>query len=174
MFKLLEIINLVNTVIMVYLFSINNKYGWLLSMFSCLLFAFIYYNNGLLFQFGVQFIFMFQAIVAFFFTKINNKQNYWIYVFYFIIPISLILFIDHEPDKMSLVYYDSFLMLLALVANQMLIHKKDDAWYVWLLFDILSMLLCIHLHLYITFILYIVLSIISIKTIIINHNKQFN
>ncbi len=167
----LEIINSVLTIISVYLLSKNNRNGWLLSIISCITMEFIYGENKLLYQMSIQIIFSIQSGIAFnkWDVKLEEslKKINLIYslLFYFIISLSCLFFRKHN----IIAFIDLFLMFISLVANHLLIYKKMSSWYLWLLFDIISIILFVYLELYITVMLFIILTIICIKTILDSH-----
>lgn len=169
----IEIVNFILSILSVYLLSKNDKRGWVLSIFVCLVMAYIYHEKSLWYQFVIQFVFLIQSIIAYF--KWSKQLEYHlkkasmtkIITFYSVFILVSLYWVNND----TLSYVDLLLMFISLVANHLLIYKKAISWYLWLLFDIISIILCLYLSLYITVVLFIILMFICLKTIITNYEK---
>ncbi len=164
----LEIINCILTILSVLFLSKENKIGWLLSAIVCLTIAYIYKSNGLWFQFSIQFLFLVQSIFAYFkwsdkiVSSLRKIDIYSVVIGYLLLSIVSLYWVDNT----WLSYVDLLLMFISLVANHLLIYKNNNSWYLWAIFDIISILVCLYLQLYITVLLFSVLGVICIKTIV--------
>ncbi len=171
----LEIINCILTILSVFFLSKEKKVGWLLSAIVCLTIAYIYKENQLWFQFSIQFLFFAQSIVAYFkwndkiVTKLQNVDICSVVIGYLALSIVSLYWIDGKLVS----YIDLLLMFISLVANHLLMFKNNNSWYLWLLFDIISIMLCLYLELYITTVLFFVLGIICIKTILTQSKLEY-
>jgi nicotinamide mononucleotide transporter len=168
---IIEFLNFILTIISVYLLSKDNRYGWVVSLLGGCTTAYIYIYNDLPFQTLIQTIFALQSFIAFLKWRVPPMEIKTIkilhYVFLYLIIIVACLGFYKKHDFLSIV--DFFLMFLSLVANHLLIYKKISSWYLWLLFDIISIILFVYLGLYITVALFVILTIICVKTILDSH-----
>lgn len=166
----LEIINCILTIISVYLLSKEDKIGWIVSVAVCLTMAYIYYDKELWYQCGIQFIFLIQSIIAYlkWDKKVNEsiKNANGITIILVYLGISLLSLVWVKNNFLS--YTDLTLMFISFIANHLLIYKIKSSWYLWLVYDIISIALCLYLELYITVFLFIILTLICLKTILSN------
>lgn len=161
----LEIINCILTIISVYLLAKDNRYGWILSIVVCITMGYIYVEEKLWYQGTIQIIFLLQSILAYFKwsewveKKIMNMSINTVMLFYFLTTSFFLYSIEHK----WLSFLDLFLMFISFIATHLLIIKNKYSWYLWLFYDIISILLCIYLKLYVTVGLFFVLGIICIN-----------
>lgn len=168
---ILEILNCLVIISSVYFLSKNNKIGWLLSILGCISMCIIYNNNNLIYLSLLQIVFIIQSILAYYDIERFNKylSSNWLIIFYTCISL-LLLSTKQTSNILSII--DILLVYISLLANHLMMNKKYISWYLWILYDIISIILCLYLKMYMVLTMFIILMCISVITVIKIENEK--
>lgn len=179
---MIEIFAIAFTLLCVLLMSRKHFLSWHIGIIGILLYAIVFFENQLYLSFGLQFIFLTQSILGIFkwnkyriknkviSDNLSFKQTYnWIILFLILYSISSILIYFYGNN--NLLYIDAIATCGSIIANQMLVYRKGEAWYVWSLVNITYIILFTFIGLYYSIILYVILLFISFNGIK-NWNKR--
>lgn len=147
--SLLELSGVISGILCVYLAAKNNIWSWPLAIISVSIYTFIFFEEKLYADAGLQIYFLFTNIYGWYFwskkssssikTPINlaTKKILWIstasiVIFTFLLGTFLI-----KSTDASLPYIDSFCTACSLVAQFFLARKIIETWLIWIFVDII-------------------------------------
>jgi nicotinamide mononucleotide transporter len=174
---IVEILAAILTLWCVYLTTKRNLIQWPVGIWAVVLYAIVFLNARLYADFILQGIFAIQGVIGFivwyqnrevnksYITKVErltNKQRV-----FFLIPILIsyfiIAYIFKTYTNASLPYVDSMTAVLSLVANQLLVKRKIENWYLWIFVDFVYVGMFLFKGLYVSSGLYLILLFLAIK-----------
>lgn len=169
---MIEVVAVIFSLICVYLTTIQNVWCWLTGMIGVTAYFFLFLQNHLYAETGLQVVFFLQSAYGWYNWKRKNSRlrvkeisnTRFIFNLILIIILSCILGVylkDYTDSKMPLM--DSFAAITSLFANQMLVKKKLQAWVLWVVVDILLIIIFIKTQMYLSIILYLVFMALSIN-----------
>jgi nicotinamide mononucleotide transporter len=97
--------------------------------------------------------------------KLSNKEKV-IYIAPVVIMYLAVSYLLSTYTNTSVPYIDSLVATLSLFANYLLVRRKVESWWVWIVADIIYIGLFISMGLYVSSALYFVLLLISFKGLI--------
>jgi nicotinamide mononucleotide transporter len=166
----IEILAVITGIISVILTIKQNVYCWFFGLISCVLLSIYFFNVHFYGQMTLQIVSIVQCIYGWVrWYKIDNKEVTSIGIersFYFII-ISICLGIIFtnitQPEKDIWFYLDGAGGIIALLATYLLVLKKIEAWWIFMINNVMIFTLCIHQGIYYIAGLNLIYFIISIK-----------
>jgi len=174
-----EIGAVITTLLCVYLLNRKKTLGWLFGIFGAALFFIVFIQEDLLFQSGLQVVYLAQSVYGWWSWKKEDKKkpkmmDNWIVAIAIVevLVISAVL-VSIIPSLSGLgAFLDVLTTLLALLATYYLSKKIIQSWYLWVLINILMLALFILQGLWIATGMEIILLIIAINASI-NWTKEF-
>ena len=94
--------------------------------------------------------------------KLSNKERF-VYITPVLILYLIVSYFLSKYTNSAIPYIDSLVATLSLFANYLLVRRKIESWWIWILVDVIYVGLFISQGLYVSSALYLVLLIISIK-----------
>ncbi len=176
----LEIPAAIFTLLSVWYATERNIWSWLVGICAVCLFAFIFYKTNLYANFTLQGIFFIQGIagiiVWYHNREINEKNKYiktkieklsnkerFVYITPVLILYLIVSYFLSKYTNSAIPYIDSLVATLSLFANYLLVRRKIESWWIWILVDVIYVGLFFSQGLYVSSVLYLVLLIFSIK-----------
>jgi nicotinamide mononucleotide transporter len=161
----------------VYLTTKRNIWQWPIGIWAVVLYAIVFLNARLYADFILQGFFAIQGVIGFIVwyqnrevnrsyiikvERLTNKQRGWFIAFtvaaYFVIA-----YIFKHYTNASLPYIDSLAALLSLAANQLLVKRKIESWYLWIAVDLIYIGMFLYKGLIVSSGLYVILLFLAIK-----------
>lgn len=147
--SLLEILGVISGILCVYLAAKNKVWSWPLAIISVLIYAFIFFEEKLYADAGLQIYFLFTNIYGWYFwtrksdteikTPINSASKKLI--IFSILSVLLFTFLLgtflYKSTDASFPYIDSFCTACSLVAQFFLARKIIENWLIWIFVDII-------------------------------------
>jgi len=166
----LEIIAVTAGIISVFLTIKQNINCWLFGLVSCICLTFFYEQIHFYGQMILQLVSIVQCIYGYInWNKIDNKNVGKIGIKKSLTLIAMcmllgVLFtIATNTNNDNWLYLDGVGGIIALLATYLLIIKKIEAWWIFMINNITLIVLCIHQHIYAIAFLNVLLFIISIS-----------
>lgn len=164
----MEIIAVLFSLISVWLTSKDNIWCWPTGIIGVISFAYLFYTKAEWSNVGLQFIFLYQSISAWInwkkpsvkITKIR-KEDFEKLVYEFFILGSLVYAFSLITSSTQPLL-DSVTTSLSIAGMFLLVHKNIEAWYCWILADILYVILFLKDELYLSSFIYIVFLVMAI------------
>ena len=169
----MEIVAVLFSLISVWLTSKNKIWCWPTGIVGILAFAYLFYTKGEFANFWLQGLFLIQSIYAW----INWNKNIEIkslkkidlfIILTFLTPTLLI--VSYLTTESAHPVLDTITTTLSIFGMFLLLFKKIEAWYFWIVADILYMILFIQNQLYLSSLIYFIFLILSVQGLI-NWNK---
>lgn len=168
--SLIELLGSIFTIISVLFATYENKYTWISSILGVICYGIIYFNTGLYPDVVLQLFYLyisFKGLQKWFFQKLTIKnlpRNYIKYSLYTSIILTFFLF------NISFLFSNNYLILLfnsissslSIIATVLLVYKKYETWYFWILVNIICIIVYFFSGLYLISIVYIILLINAI------------
>jgi nicotinamide mononucleotide transporter len=165
---ILEIIAAITTVLSAYYSIYRNKNTWLFGIISCITLSVLYADSKSWYQVIVQVVFVIQSIVGLvLWNKSSNPENRIKRLG--IINTCVLLFLINIISGLLYVIIPefgligSYILSYALMANTLLALKYIENWLFWLVFDVSSICFDLYNGLYLTAVMYLVLSVMVIS-----------
>ena len=163
----MEIIAVIFSLLSVWLTSKNNIWCWPIGIVGVLGFAYLFYTKGEWGNLTLQFIFLVQSIDGWLnwnkpSTKVSKirKDELYSHIMGLIVLGTVISLITTISGSTHIVL-DTITTTLSIAGMFLLIHKKLEAWYLWLVADILYVVLFLQNELYISSLVYFVFAILA-------------
>ena len=182
--SLLEISGVISGILCVYLAARNNIWNWPLAIISVLIYTFIFFEEKLYADAGLQIYFLFTNIYGWYFwTKKSTEYNKTpvsfaskkliflsiLSIFLFTFLLGTFLF---ESTDAAFPYIDSFCTACSLVAQLCLARKIIENWLIWIFVDIIYIGVYIIKELHLTAGMYAIYVLIAIMGYI-NWKKEY-
>lgn len=139
---------------------------WLIGNISASFYAYIFWNEKLYADFGLQLFFILQGFYGMFSWKKRRIVSAKKTDFYFLMWMGCIgcflLYTILQKTDASYPLIDSILSVFSLVANQCLVFKWRQSWLLWALLDAMYVGLFLHRELYYSCALYCILLFLAI------------
>lgn len=162
----MEIAAVILTLLCVWTTFLDKRYSWLIGMAACMVYAWVFWQNKLYADFGLQIIFFAQSIIGFINWKTVKKReadpNKFIHLVligvlcWFVMYVLLLTYTDAVAPAV-----DSFLSVASLLANHALVLHWRQAWLAWMVIDVIYVGLFIFREMWWSAILYIALAFIA-------------
>lgn len=170
MTHILEIVGTIFTLVCVWLAGKEKWLNWPIGIVACISFFFLFLQTDLYFQAGLQILFIIQSFFGWYNWKkkdaLEVSWNHWnkeTYIAIITLVIALNIIIISNYHTLGLVPLDVLTSLISVVAVYLLSRKKLNAWFWWIVADILMIILYISTGLYLTSLLYLILTGLAIK-----------
>jgi nicotinamide mononucleotide transporter len=169
--NLIEIIAVLFTFISVYLTIRGNILCWSTGLVGITFYSILFYQNNLLADLGLQFVFFIQSIIGWINWKrtklelkptILSKMGRIIITNSTIILYFIILMITIRLEG-NMPILDSAVATLSIIAMTLLIFKKIESWFFWILNDIILISIFISTGLYLSAFIYLIFLIMATK-----------
>lgn len=171
----LEVVAIIFTLTCVYLTSKQNILCWPFGIVGVIAFFLIFLSEELYFQTGLQVVFLTQSAYGWYmWNKGKGGDNLpvtsleWKVVKdtsnVIAISLALVIFLIKNPSNLDFV--DAVSSGLSILATWYLVHKKIEAWIVWMIVNILLFGVMLYQGIYLIAGLEVVLFIISLKAFI--------
>lgn len=147
--NLLELFGVLTGILCVYLAAKNNRWSWPFAIISVIIYAFIFFEQKLYADAGLQFYFLFTNIYGWYYwsknlgdnvktpiTFVSKKIVYISIISILIFTFLLGTFLIKRTDA-SFPYIDSFCTACSLVAQFFLARKIIENWLIWIFVDII-------------------------------------
>ena len=164
----MEIIAVLFSLVSVWLTSKNKIWCWPTGIIGILAFAYLFYTKGEWGNLVLQFVFLLQSIDGWTnwnkpTTKVSKirKDELYSHIMGFIVLSTLVSILTTISGSTHIVL-DTVTTTLSIAGMFLLIHKSLEAWYCWILADILYVILFLENKLYLSSIIYIVFLIMAI------------
>jgi len=169
----MEIIAVLFSLISVWLTSKNKIWCWPTGIIGILAFAYLFYTKSEFANFWLQGLFLAQSIYAWINWNKNNeikslKKTEFFEILSYLAPTLLI--VSYLTIESTHPILDTITTTLSIFGMFLLLFKKIEAWYFWIVADILYIILFIQNQLYLSSFIYLVFLILSIQGLI-NWNK---
>lgn len=164
---MIEIAAVVFSLVSVYLGGKNNILTWPIGILGITMYSILFYNSNVFGNALLQIIFLIQSIYGW--SKWNNDRKIGILpinksIKNILLALSTSLIISYilyiSGSKNSL--FDGFTTGLSIIALILMIYKKIDCWYYWIIIDILFVVFFIKLELYLSSITYFIFLLLAI------------
>lgn len=156
---------------------VNRKiWAWPLNIVAVILYFFVFKEQSLYFDMGLQVVFFFQSLYAWYNWKnnvdVNNKINDILLlkrkIFLFHISGLIILsfvfgYILFSMTDDPIPYLDAFTAFGAILANTYIMNRIYQGWIIWVVVDIAFLFICYKQDLWFSFGLHSFLTILSMK-----------
>lgn len=163
--NLLEVIGVITGLLCVYLAALNNIWNWPIAVISVGIYIFIFYDNHLYADMGLQFYFMVMNFYGWYFWSRKPKSDKKTPVLLItnkeilisiaaIVLFTIILGSGLKYTTASYPYLDSFCTACSLIAQVFLARKVLENWLIWIFVDIIYVGVYIFKHLDLTAIMY--------------------
>lgn len=168
----IQILATLTGVVSIYYTVKQNILCWLFGIISNVLLFYYFYNIELYGQTLYQIVSITQCIVGWYYwkhketheiTKLSNKHYWSLFIVSCIVGSVFGLYIDNFSILSS---YDGMTLSLGILAVILLILKKIDSWFIYMIMNILTIIICIYKGVYgvaILNVLYFVMSIWGYK-----------
>ncbi|WP_395810198.1 nicotinamide riboside transporter PnuC [Daejeonella sp.] len=182
--SLLEISGVISGILCVYLAAKNNIWNWPLAIISVLIYTFIFFEEKLYADAGLQIYFLFTNIYGWYFwTKKSTEYNKTpvsfaskkliflsiLSIFLFAFLLGTFLF---KSTDAAFPYIDSFCTACSLVAQLFLARKIIENWLIWIFVDIIYIGVYLIKDLHLTAGMYAIYVLIAIMGYI-NWKKEY-
>jgi nicotinamide mononucleotide transporter len=147
---MIEISAVIMTLLCVYLLNLKKTIGWLFGILGAALFFMVYLNSDLLFQTGLQVVYVLQSAYGWWIwnkdknelklKEVGKVSTYMDVGLAVLFSVAVMLYFDVRTLNSFL---DVLTTVLALVATYYLSKKIVEAWTLWVLVNILLIGLCI-------------------------------
>jgi nicotinamide mononucleotide transporter len=169
--NLIEIIAVLFTFISVYLTIKGNILCWSTGLVGITFYSILFYQNNLLADLGLQFVFFIQSIIGWINwkkPKLDLKPTWLSYaqrgiVINLTILTYMIIFIITNRLGGNLPILDSAVATFSIIAMTLLIFKKIESWFFWILNDIILISIFISTDLYLSAFIYFTFLIMATK-----------
>jgi nicotinamide mononucleotide transporter len=173
----IEIFAALLTLLCVYLTTKGKLLSWPVGIWAVILYAVVFWHTKLYADFILQGIFAIQGVIGFLLwyykgevkdnsitkvEKLTNKQRV-IYLIPILIAYLIIAYIFKTYTNASLPYIDSMTAVLSLVANQLLVKRKIENWYLWIFVDLVYVGMFLFKGLFVSSFLYLILLGLAVK-----------
>ena len=164
-----EIFSLVFGIISVYYTIKQDILCWVFGIISCFLLGVYFLQSGFYANFILQIAYIIQSFIGIInWKKTDNKivKHFGILKTLSFIPLSIVLgliFTHLTIPNNNILYLDGISGFIALYATYLLITKKLEAWWVFILSNILIIILTLHQGLYYLALYYMILIIMDIS-----------
>jgi nicotinamide mononucleotide transporter len=161
----MEIVAVLFSLISVWLTSKNNILCWPTGIIGIIAFSCVFYTKGEFANFWLQGLFLVQSIYAWINWGKNNDIKYLKKTEIFNISIYLIptlFIISYLTIKSTHPVLDTITATLSIFGMFLLLFRKIEAWYFWILADILYIILFLKDDLYLSSLVYIIFLVMSI------------
>lgn len=170
----LEIAGFITCIVCVYLNIKQNIWGWPVGMASIIIFGFVFFDAKLYANMALQVFFMFFSIKGLLLWNTKSKHGLelqigyttkkeWLYLAIgtaFFTGI-LVGFLDKYTDS-DTPFLDAITTLVSIAAQILLGKKRIENWFLWLFVNVIIVYLCYQKQLYISSVLYIILTFMAI------------
>jgi nicotinamide mononucleotide transporter len=172
--SLLEWVGTISGFICIYLATKASIWNWPISIISVVAYGFLFFENKLYGDTGLQLYFLFTAFYGWYFwlkkkpseqdkpiTLLSFKQ--WVFAAAATIVLTLLLslYLKSYTDT-DVPYIDGFCTAMSFVAQLMMTRKILENWILWIIVDICYVPLYFHKNLALTAVLYFVLVILAV------------
>lgn len=164
----MEIIAVLFSLISVWLTSKDKIWCWPTGIIGVISFACLFYTKGEWANVGLQFIFLFQSISAWInwknpSVKISKiRKDDFVGLVYVLIILGVFVYSFSLIANSTQPLLDSVTTSLSIAGMFLLVHKNIEAWYCWILADILYVILFLKDELYLSSFIYIVFLVMAI------------
>tara|TARA_R110000772_G_scaffold17946_3_gene49945 strand:+ start:111177 stop:111719 length:543 start_codon:yes stop_codon:yes gene_type:complete len=165
----LEMLGFISLLLSVYYIGKESTKGWSIGIISCIAFGALFLNNGLYGLAILQGVFIIQSLYGWYnwdkniivlpVSKLGIRKFSGQFIFVACISILVVM-------KTDLIPLDVIITCLSLLATWFLAKKYLEAWYVWILVDILSIYLFYQSELYVISGLHIIVLGLAINGLI--------
>ncbi len=164
----MEIIAVLFSLISVWLTSKDKIWCWPTGIIGILAFSYLFYTKGEWANVGLQFVFLFQSISAWInwknpsikIRKIREEDLPGLVFALFVVGTLVSVFSYNVGSTHPLL--DSITTTLSIGGMFLLMHKNIEAWYCWIVADILYVILFLKDNLYLSSFIYIVFLVMAI------------
>lgn len=169
---MIELGAVISTLLSVYLTSKCNRLCWPVGIIGVILYFFVFLEENNVLNESLQFIFLVQSVIGWIsWKKKKNKTSSlekWMVFHLFILTslISLILYFISNYFEGSNSFLDSVTTSLSLVGLFLTAFGKIESWYFWILADLLFVIMFFDNELYLSSLIYLILSVMAIFGII--------
>ncbi len=181
----LEVVAVIFTLACVYLTVIRNVWCWPMGIIAVTLSFFLFYQNKLYSDMGLQVIYLVQSIYGWYFWLHGKKgddaevpirrlvkKEMLLALFAIIGMIGVIGFLTSTFTDTDVAYLDATVASISLVANMLLARKIIDNWALWIFVDVIYVFLFWYKELYVFMGLYVVFCFMATAGLI-NWRKQW-
>lgn len=168
----LEWVGTISGFICIYLAAKENIWNWPVSIISVVAYSFVFYENKLYGDTGLQLYFLATAFYGWYFwlrkkqtddkpiTSISAKH--WLFIAGGVAVLTFLLsFYLKKYTDTDVPYADAFCTAMSFTAQLMMTRKILQNWILWVIVDICYVPLYFHKHLALTAVLYFVLIILA-------------
>ena len=170
----LEWVGTISGFICIYLATKESIWNWPVSIISVIAYTFIFYENKLYGDTGLQLYFLGTAFYGWYFwlkktpaaadkpiTTLSLKEWGFVAVSTVVLTVLLSLYLKSYTDT-DVPYIDGFCTAMSFVAQLMMTRKILENWVLWIIVDICYVPLYFHKNLALTAVLYFVLVILAV------------
>jgi len=168
----LEWVGTISGFICIYLAAKENIWNWPVSIISVVAYSFVFYENKLYGDTGLQLYFLATAFYGWYFWLLKKKTSdkpitsipakQWIVIAAGIGILTFLLsFYLKKYTDTDVPYADAFCTAMSFTAQLMMTRKILQNWILWIIVDICYVPLYFHKHLALTAVLYFVLIILA-------------
>ncbi len=171
-FTLFEWIAAILGALGVFLAAKVNTWNWFISLFSVLIYTFLFYKVKFYADSGLQVIYLFLTCYGWWKWKNNNQNDEFAisyikaynYIIYFFISIILFVIIFNilKYFNSAMQLLDAITATLSLIATYLLAKKKIENWLIWIVADVTYCYMYYSKQLWITLALYLFFTAIAV------------
>lgn len=178
---MLEIVAAIFSLASVLLTRQKNWSCWPMGILGILVYAIVFYSSGLIWQCGLQMVFLVQSVIGWKNWKKYNNNFYTypiepLHVLYLISISTVSIFIAYHLSQIfAFSKLDIITSLLSLYANYLLIKKETLAWLVWIIVDILMIWMLCLAYMWssvVLYVLFLIIACVSFYEWSFNRNKR--
>lgn len=167
--NIIEIISVTIGIISVYFSIKQNILAWMFGLISCLLLSYYFYNVQFYAQMTLQMVSFVQCIYGWIrWKQVDNKQvksigyNKSFTLIGMSILVGVIFTLLTNTTNDNWLYLEGTGGVIALVATFLLVLKKIESWWIFVINNIMMIILCIHQEMYYIALFNLVLLLMSI------------
>lgn len=172
-FSWLEIIGVLTALIYVVLAAKGNKWCFLFGLISAIIYVYLSVVLKFYFDTAINVYYIIMSFYGWFswgrkksspnFIPLQLKKKHFLayLISGFIITLVLAFIVDQLSDA-ALPYFDAFTTIFAIIATYMVVKKWIENWLIWVVVDTVAAGMYWHKELYLTSLLFIVYTIISV------------
>lgn len=172
-FSWLEIIGVLTALIYVVLAAKGNKWCFLFGLISAIIYVYLSVVLKFYFDTAINIYYIIMSFYGWFswgrkksstnFIPLQLKKKHFLayLISGFIITLVLAFIVDQLSDA-ALPYFDAFTTIFAIIATYMVVKKWIENWLIWVVVDAVAAGMYWHKELYLTSLLFIVYTIISV------------
>jgi nicotinamide mononucleotide transporter len=169
--NIIEIVAVLFTFISVYLTIKGNILCWSTGLVGITFYSILFYQNNLLADLGLQFVFFIQSIIGWINWNKPKKELKPSFLsttergilFNMSILTYMIIFILTNTHGGSMPFLDSAVATFSIIAMSLLIFKKVESWIFWIMSDIILIIIFLSSGLYLSAFIYFIFLIMATK-----------